>query len=329
MPSTDEFISQLYRAVGQVPLADFRQQALELLRPLIHFDGAVWGTGHTNTREFYTHTYLEVSEDLFDALQASQAINPVYQYHLRHVIEPELNSDKAESNRECLGKPVDMADLVPDEEFFQSVLYKQYLGPHNIERLLSAMHVNERSGIFTLLTLYRFDRAHVFTEKEKRMQQHLLFHLIAAASHASFVELQKRHHDTHTANALCDKHGNYHEVESGFLDLMESFFGNDAQTRLPFPPTEHGALINSLHIESECIGELYYVGIRPEQALDKLTQREKEVVSGICKGLTFKTIARNLALSPSTISNHLYRIYRKLGINSRSELVALLENKQN
>ncbi len=330
MLSTDEFISQLYRSIGQVPLVEFRPWALETLRSLIHFDGAVWGTGHTSTREFYTHTHIDVSKALFDDLQASQSINPIYQHHFHHV----LNTEKIERSTtpqsvERIGKPVDMSDLMPDEEFFQSDLYQQHFRAHDIERILSSMHLNERSGTFTLLTLYRYDRTQKFTEQEKEIQQKLLYHLIAAASHAYFVELQQRHGDTPVANALCDCDGNYHEVESEFLDLMESFFGDTAQSKLPFAIPEKNSVINGLHVSREKLGELFYIGIRPEQALDKLTAREKEVVEGICTGLTFKTIARNLGLSPSTISNHLYRIYRKLGINSRSELAALLETKSN
>jgi DNA-binding CsgD family transcriptional regulator len=326
--SADEFISQLYRAIGQIPLVEFRPWALETLRSLVHFDGAVWGTGHVSTREFYTHTHIDVSKALFDDLQASQSINPIYQYHFKHVLDTEKlqNSTKPQSG-ERIGKPIDMSELLPDQEFFQSDLYQQHFRAHDIERILSSMHLNERSGTFTLLTLYRYDRKQVFTEQEKEIQQKLLYHLIAAASHAYFVELQQRHGDTPVANALCDYDGNYHEVESEFLDLMENWFDDTAHSKLPFAIPEKDTLINGLHVSIEALGELFYIGIRPEQALDKLTAREKEVVEGICSGLTFKTIARNLGLSPSTISNHLYRIYRKLGINSRSELVALLEAK--
>ena len=327
MLSTDQFISQLYRAIGQVPLVEYRKWALESLRSLIHFDGAVWGTGHVSTAEFHTHTHLEVSKELFDDLLASQSINPIYQYHLNHVIGPgQLKTPLQADTLETLGKPVDMMELMPDETFFQSTLYKHYFEPHGIERILSSMHFNQRSGMFTLLTLYRFDREQVFTAAEKSMQQHLLFHLIAAASHAEFVELQQRHQHTKIASALCDRHGNYHEVEREFLDLIESWYGDEARHQLPFELSEQTDLINGLHIEIETLGELFYIGLRPERALDKLTIREKEVVSGICNGLTFKTIAKNLELSPSTISNHLYRVYRKLGINSRGELVALLDS---
>jgi DNA-binding NarL/FixJ family response regulator len=52
-----------------------------------------------------------------------------------------------------------------------------------------------------------------------------------------------------------------------------------------------------------------------------LTPREKGVVDLIEKGLRNKEIARKLHISEPTVKTHLYRIYRKLNIRTRSELI--------
>jgi two-component system, NarL family, nitrate/nitrite response regulator NarL len=52
-----------------------------------------------------------------------------------------------------------------------------------------------------------------------------------------------------------------------------------------------------------------------------LSKREQDVVRCIAEGLTNSEIARELRLGENTIKNYLFRIYNKLGISSRVELV--------
>ena len=54
---------------------------------------------------------------------------------------------------------------------------------------------------------------------------------------------------------------------------------------------------------------------------DELTPQELQVALQVARGLTNREIARTLFLSPKTIEFHLTRIYRKLDLNARSELV--------
>jgi len=54
-----------------------------------------------------------------------------------------------------------------------------------------------------------------------------------------------------------------------------------------------------------------------------LTDRERGVLALLCEGLSNQQIANALGLSPNTIKNHLARVYRKLGVDSRSEAVSV------
>jgi DNA-binding NarL/FixJ family response regulator len=47
-------------------------------------------------------------------------------------------------------------------------------------------------------------------------------------------------------------------------------------------------------------------------------------VQAVSQGLSFKEAARKIGVAPSTVANHLYRVYRKLGVYSRTELAALV-----
>ena len=57
-----------------------------------------------------------------------------------------------------------------------------------------------------------------------------------------------------------------------------------------------------------------------------LTPREEQVVALVAEGLGNREIARELNLSQHTIKKYLYRIFEKLGISSRVELVLYAVN---
>ncbi|HEY0232193.1 MAG TPA: PAS domain S-box protein [Dokdonella sp.] len=55
--------------------------------------------------------------------------------------------------------------------------------------------------------------------------------------------------------------------------------------------------------------------------LADLTPRERDVLGLICEGLADKEIAARLKVAPSTIRNHVARMYSKLDVHSRSEAI--------
>jgi DNA-binding CsgD family transcriptional regulator len=64
---------------------------------------------------------------------------------------------------------------------------------------------------------------------------------------------------------------------------------------------------------------------REPGVLEELTAQELQVAQMAANGLSNREIAQKLYLSHRTVGSHLYRIYPKLGINSRWELSAVLE----
>jgi len=60
----------------------------------------------------------------------------------------------------------------------------------------------------------------------------------------------------------------------------------------------------------------------PEQAeLEGLSNREKEILEQLSKGLMYKEIAAELFISPETVRKHVYHIYEKLHVTNRIEAV--------
>jgi DNA-binding NarL/FixJ family response regulator len=53
------------------------------------------------------------------------------------------------------------------------------------------------------------------------------------------------------------------------------------------------------------------------EQLDMLSNREKEILEFLSKGLMYKEIASQLFLSPETVRKHVYHVYEKLHVNNR------------
>jgi len=63
-------------------------------------------------------------------------------------------------------------------------------------------------------------------------------------------------------------------------------------------------------------------------ATNELTPQELQVALTVAKGATNREAGAALFLSPKTIEAHLGRVYRKLGVRSRTELAALLAREE-
>jgi len=57
------------------------------------------------------------------------------------------------------------------------------------------------------------------------------------------------------------------------------------------------------------------------ESLQTLSNREKEILEQLSKGLMYKEIAAELFISPETVRKHVYHIYEKLHVTNRIEAV--------
>ncbi len=56
----------------------------------------------------------------------------------------------------------------------------------------------------------------------------------------------------------------------------------------------------------------------------KISPREQEIVYLISRGESYKAVGDKLTISQHTVKNHMYRIYRKMGIKNRVQLSNIL-----
>ncbi|HEV2071837.1 MAG TPA: response regulator transcription factor [Acidimicrobiales bacterium] len=110
------------------------------------------------------------------------------------------------------------------------------------------------------------------------------------------------------AEAVLNKAAAFDQVLSTLKDL--------ATGRELMPPEERDALIEALDERSAEERER----LRP---FDALTEREAQVLRRLIDGESPKQIARDEAISLSTVRSHVERIYRKLGVNNQRQALGL------
>lgn len=80
-------------------------------------------------------------------------------------------------------------------------------------------------------------------------------------------------------------------------------------------------LRRAVHAAGDDLSLVLSARLDPESVL---TPREREVAHLIAAGLTNREVAERLVVSERTIDNHLYRVFRKLGVKTREDLIGLV-----
>jgi len=80
---------------------------------------------------------------------------------------------------------------------------------------------------------------------------------------------------------------------------------------------------NSLHLGFllEALSQVSPVRLQDARGSNLLTKREEDVARLVAEGMSNREISRHLKLSEHTVRNYLFRVFEKLGISSRVELV--------
>lgn len=93
-----------------------------------------------------------------------------------------------------------------------------------------------------------------------------------------------------------------------------------------FVPGEIDALVRLQPVAEAALSPLLRArrGIHRIGCEERLTYREEQIARLVRDGRSNKEIARDLALGQPTVKTHLMRMYRKLGVSNRTELVGAL-----
>lgn len=80
----------------------------------------------------------------------------------------------------------------------------------------------------------------------------------------------------------------------------------------------NGGAYMSPSIAKKVIG---YFKPNPKQSIHNLTPRQEQIVQCLVDGLSYKMIAEKLLISIETVRDHIKKTYKKLEVNSRTEVI--------
>jgi DNA-binding CsgD family transcriptional regulator len=98
--------------------------------------------------------------------------------------------------------------------------------------------------------------------------------------------------------------------------------GNDGPNDRSWPRPPHGLELSFVWIDGEELAVLSHPLDEPVP-LDGLTEAERHVTADVVDGLSNAQIARRRGTAKGTVAKQVASIFRKLGVGSRRELVAM------
>jgi DNA-binding CsgD family transcriptional regulator len=198
-------------------------------------------------------------------------------------------------------------------------------------RLYSQRYAHRHAGGLESILLFYFSGDGV----PKSTLARAAAHLVEAGSLALLQYIQRDEwlmalgRSNRGSAAVVDGGGAIYAASQRFLKLVIGP-GGEAMHELPFelPASvlegDREFIQGPLHFRVSPVGALYQLHARKPLPLDGLSPREQQIARALGSGKTFKSVARQYDIAVSTVANHASRIYRKLGIYRREDLVEMV-----
>lgn len=203
---------------------------------------------------------------------------------------------------------------VAEDNYFLAKAMKEKLNPYkdivieilatNGVELLEALETNHNlDAIIMDIEMPKMDGIEA-TEKIKKMYPHINIMMFTV-----FEDHEKIYQAIQAgANGYLLKEEDGPTIYAALHELKEGGSSMSAKvTKKTIQLLKMGNKVNELSKEREEI---------------KLSTKETEVLQHISKGLNYKEIADNLAISPSTVRKHTENIYKKLDVHNKIEAIS-------
>ena len=319
----NQLLIQLYAMSHEQPIEHFQNAALALVKPILAFDAAVWGSATTGAEgidihSFHLHNktpdmvagYEEVkhldsaSGGMFDKPKATRAFDTNHFFSRR--------------------------DQLPIRDFMM-----KFEQPHFLLSTDLKARANSAASLLHWLTLYRVEQTAQYSAADVARLDLFAPHLkqalaINRAAHLSKVAVSWREGETSLrATGIADAKGNVYGHDDAFMALISKACGEDYKKSMQLPPDltallgHHKKVFIWQHLVVQCHAEhgLIILKLREKTLADSLTAREKEIALLVAKGRTYKQVAAELGKATSTVRNQIQTIYSKLQVNNIAELI--------
>ena len=319
MDALCDLILELYRAAKETPVDEFQDLALALVKAQTPFRTALWINGEMSGSGigFHSaHLHEEPPEMLAEAASCNRSSSIV------------IDTTVANPGRTMI---YNSPSLFSNSDDAMILDYVRRYG-HLNNMTISTASKNHPHGQW--LSLYRADNHDHFCEADGRMLEQVMPHLVEALEiYRMLGQVPLMHADSGITGtrAIARMDGTLYHCGKKFTELLLEVWPEWKCGRLP------AELMSALHSKRETIladhaiavstsslGNMLLLKIRRISPLHVLSQREIEVARLYGQGKSYKEIGLLLNISPATVRNFLARIYTKLDIGNKVELVSLL-----
>ena len=316
----NELLLKLYGLSQEQPMHSFQDAALRLIKPLLPFAAAVWGTASTTPTGIDIHS-LHLHNKTQDMVAAYEEVK-----HL-------------DSAAVSMFSPAKVTRAFHTDSFFaarEKHPIRDFMARFEQPNFLVTTDCNARTSLMHWLTFYRANRDAYCTPADAERLHQLAPHLMQA------LAFNRTAHLGRLAAAVCelsphgvaiaDVKGVLYASNAQFATAMRAACGVDGAVGNLLPYSLLAQIAprgNQFHWQQlvlTCHAEhgLIFIKTRELQAVDLLTEREHTIAKLVAQGHTHKEVAHMLSRSPATVRNQIAQIYGKLNINCVAELVNAL-----
>lgn len=317
----NQLLLRLYRLSHEQPVEHFQDAALELLKPVLPFDSAWWGSATVTDAGLDVHT-IHLYRQPEEMLQAYEEVKHLDTAAQAVTMRP--SDTLAFDGHYLFGGRSQRAARDYVRRFEQSHFF------------VGSILIPERR--FTRwLTLFRASTEAHCTETERSLLGNLMPHVQQALELNRLTHLRQLPQapgNDHLGTALADPRGMVQHMDAVFEHALRTEWPGWHGPRLPAQVlctaqrAEHRLVARTLVITLHARHGMLWLLARPRRAVDSLSPRENSVARLVAKGLTYKQIAALHKRSPATVRNQIRSVYDKLNVSNVAALIEALSQTQ-
>lgn len=305
----------IYRQAQELPVDEFQDGILSVLKAQLPFDSSMWGTARMTPAGIDIHS--------LHLHNTTQAMIDEYE-KVKHLDLAAVRVTQQPTATMAFDTDADFAQ--PELEEFRGFLHKFR---HEHFFITSDIHPITRFAHWVSL----FRARGRCTPQETELLSCIGPHLMQALAINRLVHLDRLTGDVARekwAVAIADGRGVLYHADRRFRKLVRIETDAHGGERLPAK-----LLAELMAGDNQVAGDrvvvrrslergLLYLKARPRENVDDLSAREFVIARLLVSGLTQKQVAARLERSPATVRSHVDVIFDKLGINNVAMLGPLL-----
>jgi DNA-binding CsgD family transcriptional regulator len=306
----------LYRLPHAARVGEFDRRLLLLTSEHIDFDGAWFG-----------HSSI-LPDGPLPHSACLHNLGPGFMHGWEQVKRRDPLAHLAETSREKIA--VASTSTAPLDDAMRHFCRSQ-----GIAEVLFAVCTDPERHRATHLSLYRRTRRR-FEAADAHLLALAIEHMAAALEYNRLYWMHATDGAAgRAASALFDSHGMLQYADDAFVELAALEW--PSWDRAGLPETARARVLDDalsnpafcgarIRLQSERLGDYVLVRARAAGVGSVLSPRELAVARIFCDGCTYKGVAKRLGIAPATARHHLRRVYMKLSVTTKSELIRVLDD---